>query len=213
MERTVTISLEKARELYYSHDHTLIGIALQAFSISELTFDYTKIKTFKDACDMLSIDYKSAEIQIVYIKECSKASAAMFQLNIIRKALNFGQGLHLIEDPKGSCIWYPINPFLGESATHYRDKLKSNEVEIVGKITSKGETYEVLGGIADDSNDDGLGDFCDDVKVGFATASSGFLGCATKEIAEHFGKYFGMLITEAKYGDLPDFEVIKRKYQ
>lgn len=27
-------------------------------------------------------------------------------------------------------------------------------------------------------------------------------GCATKEIAEHFGKYFGMLITEAKYGDL-----------
>ena len=37
--------------------------------------------------------------------------------------------------------------------------------------------------------------------------------CATKEIAKHFSKYFGMLITEAKYGDLPDFEIIENKYQ
>lgn len=27
-------------------------------------------------------------------------------------------------------------------------------------------------------------------------------------MVEHFGKYFGMLITEAKYGDLPDFEIV-----
>ena len=25
---------------------------------------------------------------------------------------------------------------------------------------------------------------------------------------EHFGKYFGMLITEALYGDMVDFEII-----
>lgn len=36
-------------------------------------------------------------------------------------------------------------------------------------------------------------------------------GCATKEIAEHFGKYFGMFITETKYAD-KDFEVIESKY-
>lgn len=42
-------------------------------------------------------------------------------------------------------------------------------------------------------------------------ARFGFLGCATKEIAEHFGKYFGMLITETKYAD-KDFEVIESKY-
>lgn len=29
-----------------------------------------------------------------------------------------------------------------------------------------------------------------------------------KEIAQHLGKYFGMLITEAKYGDMVDFEII-----
>ena len=48
--------------------------------------------------------------------------------------------------------------------------------------------------------------------VDFANANIGFLGCATKEIAKHFGKYFGMLITEAKFGDLPDFEIIESKY-
>ena len=44
--------------------------------------------------------------------------------------------------------------------------------------------------------------------VGFANANIGFLGCASKEIAQHFGKYFGMTITEAKYGDLQDFQII-----
>lgn len=40
-------------------------------------------------------------------------------------------------------------------------------------------------------------------------ANVGFLGCASKEIAQHFGEYFGMLITEAKYGDMVDFKIIK----
>ena len=41
------------------------------------------------------------------------------------------------------------------------------------------------------------------------SANSGFLGCATS----HFGKYFGMLITTAKYADIiKDFEIIELKY-
>lgn len=39
------------------------------------------------------------------------------------------------------------------------------------------------------------------------------MGCASKEIAQHLSKYFGMLITEAKYDDLPDFEIIEEKYK
>lgn len=84
---------------------------------------------------------------------------------------------------------------------------------MVGKIKNEGEIYEVLGGIARDNNDDGLGDFCYNIKVGFTTASSGFLGCASEKIAQHFSKYFGMLITEAKYGDMVDFEIVENKYQ
>ena len=57
----------------------------------------------------------------------------------------------------------------------------------------------------------GLGSFGSYYGVG-DDASIGFLGCANKEIAQHFGKYFGMLITEAKYGDLSDFEIIESKY-
>ena len=45
--------------------------------------------------------------------------------------------------------------------------------------------------------------------VGYTAAVIGFLGCASREI----GKYFGMLITTAKYADIiKDFEVVESKY-
>ena len=34
--------------------------------------------------------------------------------------------------------------------------------------------------------------------------------CAISLDAQHFSKYFGMLITEAKYGDMVDFEIIEK---
>ena len=42
---------------------------------------------------------------------------------------------------------------------------------------------------------------------------NGLLGCAIEDIAIHFGKYFGMLIMEAMYADIVDFEIIKEKYK
>lgn len=207
MERNITITLEKAVEWYNSGNDSLKEVALQAFSRDELLYNYINIKSLSDACVVLRFDYVGIITIALSIAKFSKSSAAMFKLNIIRKALNLGQNLDLTESP----IWYPINPFLAENATHFRDKLKTHEIEVVGKIKNKGEIYEVIGGLADDSNDDGLGDFCYDVKVGFTTASSGFLGCANKEIAKHFSKYFGMLITEAKYADIVDFEIVGEK--
>lgn len=47
----------------------------------------------------------------------------------------------------------------------------------------------------------------------FSFANIGFLGCASEDIARHFGKYFGMLITEAKYADMIDFKIIEEKYK
>lgn len=44
---------------------------------------------------------------------------------------------------------------------------------------------------------------------GLTFPNIGFLGCASREIAEHFSRYFGTLITEAKYGDLKGFEIIR----
>ena len=175
----MTVSLAQAREWFNSGNKQLQELAV--FDRKELNFRH--IVTFKDACEVLGLRYSTDSI----IRTFSRSTSAMYKLNIIREAR---QDLHLTKDPKGSCIYYPYNPFC------YKDKLDSSEMEIIGKIRSEGITYNVLG-------------------AGFDSFNSvvGFLGCASKEIAEHFGKYFGMLITTAKYADIiRDFEIIESKY-
>lgn len=213
MERNITITLEKAKEWYSSGNNQLKEIALQAFNRDELLPSFKDITTFKKACEALNLHYKVTSIIIKDIAMVSKASAAMFKLNIIRKALNLGQDLHLTKSPdKTSFIWYPQNPFITKDSICYRDKIESNKMEVVGKFKSNGEVYRVLSGTPCFCGE-GLGLFNQSNGLGDGYASSGFLGCATKEIAEHFGKYFGMLITEAKYADMVDFEIIENKYQ
>ena len=82
----------------------------------------------------------------------------------------------------------------------------------IGKFQNEDIIYTVLGGKTVENNAHGLGCFASYNSVGYTYPSVGFLGCATKEIAEHFGTYFGMLITEAKFGDLPSFTIINSKY-
>ena len=210
MERNITITLEKAKEWYNSGNTSLKEVALQAFSEKELTaFDFTRIRTFKDACEALDLDYDDifSTITDIIIFGHSKASAAMFKLNIIRKALNLGQDLPFEKDPKNSYIYYPCNPLVTKSSTYYNKELNLGIIEIIGKVKSEGEEYLVLGGGALDGGCAGLSYFDSDHGVGLADANIGFLGCASKEIAKHFGKYFGMIITEAKYGDMVDFEI------
>ena len=207
-ERNVTVTLNKAKEWFNSGNATLKEIALQAFDKDELIYNFKSITTFKKACMALNLDYMLCLINANNIATISKASAAMFKLNIIRKALNLGQDLHLTKDPEDSYIYYPYNPFVTKSSTYYDDDLSSGEQKIIGKIKSEGKEYNVLGGGAAYGGYAGLGDFRSNDGVGYAGARLGFLGCANKEIAKHLGKYFGMLITEAKYGDMADFEII-----
>ena len=209
MERNITITLEKAVEWYNSGNDTLKEVALQAFSRDELLYNYRNIKSLSDACEVLGFDYVGIRTTALSIAKISKSSAAMFQLNIIRKALNLGQDLYLTKDPKDSYIYYPYNPFVTKSSTYYKSDINSDKMEVIGKIKSEGVEYNVLGGSADNGGGAGLGGFYFGAGVGLATAFIGFLGCANKEIAQHFGKYFGMLITEAKYGDMVDFEIIR----
>ena len=215
-KRNITVTLNKAKEWFNSGNATLKKIALQAFSKEELNrFNFTKIKTFEGA--LTALEYE--ESTKAYIRNTindismySRASAAMAKLNIIRKALNLGQVLYLTKDPKDSYIYYPYNPFITNNSTYYKNEINSGKMEVIGKVKSEGEEYNVLGGHVNGGGA-GFGNFSSVYGVGGANARFGFLGCATKEIAEHFGKYFGMLITEAKYGDIiKDFEVIESKY-
>lgn len=209
MEKSIKINIEQAKELYKSNNAILKEIALQAFSEKECKdFDYSSIKTFEDA--LCALNYTQNEVYkvIEHLNEFSKATVAMFKLNIIRKALNFGQDLYLTKDQENSYIYYPYNPFVTEDSTYYKSELNSGKLEIIGKIKSEGTLYNVLGGDALGSGVAGFGYFASYDGVGAAFAHVGFLGCASEEIAKHFGKYFGMLIIEAMYSDMVDFEII-----
>ena len=211
-ERNITVTLNKAKEWFNSGNATLKEIALQAFDKDELTYNFKNITTFKKACEALGLNYNAMFHITKSIATISKASAAMLKLNIIRKALNLGQDLHLTKDPKDSYIYYPYNPFITKSSTYYKNKINSGKMEVIGKIKSEGEEYNVLDGYVFIGGGAGLGYFDSHNGVGSAYAYTGFLGCANKEIAQHLGKYFGMLITEAKYGDMVDFEIIEATY-
>ena len=211
-ERNVTVTLNKAKEWFNSGNATLKEIALQAFDKDELTYNFKNITTFQKACEVLGLNYGEMLHITMNIATISKASVAMFELNIIRKALNLGQDLRLTKDPKSSYMYYPYNPFVTKSSTYYKSEINSGKMKVIGKIKSEGKEYNVLDGGASTGSDAGLGYFNSDSGVGTALANIGFLGCANKEIAQHLGKYFGMLITEAKYGDIVDFEIIDSKY-
>ena len=211
--KKIDISLDEAKEWFNSGNATLKELALKAFSKDELIYNFKDITTFKKACETLGLNYDTMLFKAKEISFVSKASAAMFKLNIVRKALNLGQDLHFVKDPENYRIFFPYNPFVPESSTYYDDELKSGIMEIIGKIKVEGEEYKVLSGCSPTHGSHvGLGCFYFDGGFGVACCSFGFLGCANKEIAEHFSKYFGMLITEAKYGDMVKFEVIEEKY-
>ena len=224
IERNITITLEKAREWYNSGNDSLKEVALQAFDEKDLANNFRSITSFSKACEALGINNNTINIILNRMVKFSRASAAMFKLNIIRKALNLGQDLHLTKNPRtypedsnSYCPdnYFPYNPLSAKYSTHFNNTIDLGIAEVIGKVKNEGEEYYVLGGDAlrnSITNTNGLSSFSCKSGVGFALADLGFLGCATKEIAQHFGKYFGMLITEAKYGDLPGFEIIETKY-
>ena len=216
---TFDVTLSKAREWYNSGNKTLKEIALKAFLENELKpHPYSEIKTFEDAVKALGMNLQLELTIVEDIEKESKASAAMFKLNIVLKALNLGQDLHLTKNPEDSEIYYPYNPFVTKSSTYYNSDINSGKMEVIGKIKSEGKEYNVLGGyafgvgLAFDSSLAGLGYFDSDAGVGGANANVVFFGCANEKIAKHLSKYFGVLITEAKYGDLYSFDVIEDKY-
>lgn len=208
-ERNMTITLDQARDWFNSGNYQLQALALQVFDREELTSDFKHIVTFKDACEVLGIRYNFSYMDRLN-RTLSISTFAMFRLNIIRRALNLGQELHFT---RGSSIYYPTNPIITENSNYFDMSLKTGNMEIIGKIRSEGTIYKVLSGPTYNGNGSGLasrqsfGGLCNN------NCAMGFLGCATKEIAKHFGKYFGMLITTAKYADvIKDFEIIKSKY-
>lgn len=209
MEKTAItkVTLDEARELYNSGNKTLKDLALKVFSEDELNQStYSEIKTFEDAVTVLGMSIDDENSIVNTLKKRSKAMAAMYKLNIIRKALNLGQNLHLIKSAnEDSLVYCPKNPFIAKGSTYYKNDIEWCRMEIIGRFNNDGIEYFVLNGDPGISGHSGLAVYDGLICVAHARTEFAFLGCASAEIAEHFGKYFGMLITEAKYGDVDNF--------
>lgn len=214
IHKTIDITFEDAKAWFNSNNETMKELALKAFTEKELKAQsFSTIKTFEDGVKFLGMDVDGANSIVNILKDTSKATAAMYKLNIVRKALNYWHDLHLVKDPENSVIFYPYIPLITKDCTYYKNELNSGEMEVIGKIKTERKEYKVLGGSAFDCGGEGLACFDCFTFVCKTISDIGFLGCATKGIAEYFGKYFGMLITEARYGDLNDFKITEDKYE
>ena len=208
------VTIDEAREMYNSGNKALKDLALKVFSEDELNQStYSEIKTFEDAVTVLGMSIDDENSIVNTLKKRSKAMAAMYKLNIIRKALNLGQNIHLIKSAnEDSLVYCPKNPFIAKGSTYYKNDIEWCRMEIIGRFNNDGIEYFVLNGDPGISGHSGLAVYDGLICVAHAKTEFAFLGCASAEIAEHFGKYFGMLITEAKYGDVDDFTITNDKY-
>lgn len=210
MKTKITITLDQARSWFRSENDELRELALQAFGEDALVSSFRDITTFEKACDVLGLHHGSIVSDVAIM---SVSVAAMLKLNIIRRALNLGYDMHFAKNPRNSFLYYPYNPLatIPEGCNYYKEQINSGIFQIIGKVKIEGVKYNVLGGGVTYDINSGLGGFNYQTGICRCRSEVSLFGCATKEIAEHFGKYFGMLITETKYAD-KDFEVIESKY-
>ena len=203
----IRLTIDEAIEVFSKPD-------IKPFSKDKLRHSsFNEIKTFKDAVRTLGLNLDWVSNIISEIEIVSKATAAMFKLNIVKKALNLGQNLHLIKSTtEDSLVYCPKNPFIAKGSTYYKNDIEWCRMEIIGRFNNDGIEYFVLNGDPGISGHSGLAVYDGLICVAHARTEFAFLGCASAEIAEHFGKYFGMLITEAKYGDVDDFTITNDKY-
>lgn len=66
---------------------------------------FNEIKTFKDAVKTIGLNSDWVSIIVSELEKVSKSSAAMFKLNIVKKALNLGQDLHLAKKTQKTLIY------------------------------------------------------------------------------------------------------------
>ena len=193
--RNVTLTLDKAREFYNSGNVALKEIALQAFTKEELTTPkYTDIKTFEDACKALGLNMDFVNFALCNMKNIEggfgKHLAAIYKLDIIRKALN-GTGWKP-KMTKGNihCGWVR---FYKKSSD-----IPSNK-KIIGKFIADGQKYLLVGGFGGGKCYNGLGDFSYWYGYGYSDISLGLLYCKSAEIAQYMSEQFGKLIFDACY--------------
>lgn len=192
-KRTITLTLEKAKEFYNSGNEALKKVALQAFTVAELeAIDYRSITTFEDACESLNMRMSAVKADIYALEtlegELGKHLTAIYKIDIIRRALNGDWK----PDMKKGKIYYPWVKF-------YHPDIKNLRGEHIATLKINGREYLLHGGFTSCSSLDGLSEFSSSCGSGFSNPKVGLLACKSEEIAHHMSKYFGKLIFDACY--------------
>lgn len=194
--RNVTLTLEKAIEFYNSGNAALREVALQAFTLEELTTPkFTDITAFGDACLALKMDINKVECDLNNLT-CLEGSLgehlkAIYKLDIIRKALNKDWNPKMAEDS----IYYPLVR-LYPDGNKAKEVARNNSWAVKETFKANGEKYSIVGGDYRRC-DYGLSRF--GLGYGEIYTRIGLLGCKSKEIASHMSRYFAKEIFEACY--------------
>ena len=123
--------------------------------------------------------------------------------------MNLDYILDLTNNPINSDIYYPTVQIIDDDCPYAdnHNRIQSSKMINVGKFKYDDKSYTVLAGTSGFGMFHGLGNFYSEKDVGNCDSNIALFGCASKEIAEYFGKHFGYLIIIAKFGDLPDFSI------
>ena len=197
MERSIKVSLEKAREWYNSGNESLREVALQAFKEEELVEKpWELIKTFEDACVVLNINPDMEYLDRIFDSHLQN----MYKLKVIKKALN---GAEWEPNLNTGIIYFPWLRYHSASSSYNSDltpiaKFKAKDNDNV--YTLVGGDYNYYAG--------GLGSFGSG--HGDVYTSLGLLGCKSKEIAKYFGETFGKLIFNAIYGQYNNYTWVEK---
>jgi len=195
--KTLELNLEKAREWYNGSNESLKELALQAYTIEELQ-PFRKIKTFEDACKVLNLDIPKIFTIYYNINTISKATAAMFVLNLVRKALHKFIKIEDSDNTSTDLIFIPlifvikVGPNI-KAASKDRQDFYSKYYSIIGNMSINDCHYEIYGNSATSSKARDLHNIGNSFVL---------FDCATKEIAKHLSYYFGTYIAMAIYGGI-----------
>lgn len=191
MERKLNIDLQDAIKWYNGDNKELRNLALEIFSKEELeNSQWSSIRSWKDVL-------KALHISKDYTDKLPFQACYAARVQMIKMALNKGYDWKIGMDK----VWYPyfrigIDSVLGKDVLEYSEFV-CGTVEILDVIY---HPVFIGAGVSNDSR--GSLVLLDDYRqIRDMRVKVGFLGCATKEIAEHFAKYFYFEILASCYGD------------
>ena len=157
--------------------------------------NYTLIRDFKTACEVLGIN-STIPIGI----QANKQLCAMYKMQIVLKAVNQGHTFNLISGE----VWYPYVRFINKSDVD--ERIYSEESRVLD-FNYKDRTFTLVGGNALSGASAGLGGFYSYYSVGGSGANIGFFACHSKQIAHHVSKYFAALIFDCCFARELDFSL------